>query len=100
MSKQKSLPEGLPEKVIRDAYIKEFSRYSIQLIQEVRDFINTPVADDVKDATVEVFPDEYGDGHVSIGFYLRGTTTKHVKFADYANDLPLIDTQAYNEDEI
>ena len=100
MSKRKSLPEGLPEKVIRDAYVKELTRHSSQLIQEVRDFINTAVDDDVKDATVEVFPDEYGDGYVSIGFYFRGPTTKHVKFADYANDLPLIDTQAYNEDDI
>ena len=100
MSKQKSLPEGLSEKTICDAYKKEMSRHSNKLIQEVRNFICTPIADDVKDATVEVFPDEYGDGSVSIGFYLNGITTKHIKFAEYANDLPLIDTQAYIEEDI
>ena len=100
MRKKKSLPNGLPEKVIKDAYDKELSRHSNQLIQEIRDFIKEPISSETKDATVEIFPDEYGDGHASIGLYLNGVTTKHIEFASYAKDLPLIDIQSYNENDI
>lgn len=32
--------------------------------------------------------------------YLQGSTTKHIGFADYVKDLPVIDTFAYQENEI
>jgi hypothetical protein len=100
MPKQKSLPEGLSEESIIGVYEKELDRHSENLIAEIKAFLALPLSAEVKEANVEVFPDEYGDGHVGIGLYLTGKTTKHTPFADSVRDLPLVDIESYNENEI
>lgn len=80
------------------AYIRELERHSPQLIDEIKLFLVTDIPENVKEATVEVFPDEYGDGYTSIGLYLAGTTAKHIRFAEYVNDLPSIDIESYSEE--
>jgi len=90
----------LTEDSIIRVYEKELDRHSEQLIQEIKKFISAPLSDEVKEASVEVFPDEYGDGYTGIGLYLTGKTTKHVPFADYVRDLPLVDIAWYRENDI
>ena len=98
MSKQKHLPNGMPIDAVSRAYTKELERHSEKLIEEISSFLAQRIPDGVSEATVEVFPDEYGDGVASVGLYLSGKLTKHIPFAEYVNDLPLIDVQSY-EDE-
>ena len=100
MSKQKILPNGLEEDVISRAYKKELTRHQTDLIGEIKRFLVQPIAEDVKSAHAEIFPDEYGDGYVGIGLYLQGVTTKHIGFADYVRDLPGIDVFAYQEKDV
>jgi len=84
---------------IKRVYINEFERHSIRLIDEIKLFLIEPISSDVTKATVEVFPDEYGDGYISIGLYLDSPNgAKHIAFAEYVNDLPLIDVQSYEEE--
>lgn len=98
MSKRKILPNGIPVDALNQVYLKELERHSVQLIAEIKLFLTDEIDADVKEATVEVFPDEYGDGYTSIGLYLSGQITKHVPFAEYVNDLPLIDVESYKEE--
>ena len=98
MSKQKKLPERMTIDSLNKVYIKELERHSNQLINEIKSFLSEPIPSDVKEASVEVFPDEYGDGYTSIGLYLTRSTTKHIPFAEYVKDLPLIDVQSYEEE--
>lgn len=100
MSKRKNLPNGMPIDAISRAYIREIERHSPQLIEEIKSFLATDIPEDVKEATVEVFPDEYGDGYASIGLYFAGTTTKSIRFAEYVNDLPSIAIESYEEESI
>lgn len=88
----------MPLDALNRVYLKELDRHSARLIGEIKDFLLIPISDDVTSATAEVFPDEYGDGYTSIGLYLAGKTTKHTPFAEYVNDLPLIDVESYEED--
>lgn len=88
----------MPVDAISRVYARELGRHSAQLIEEIKSFLANEVASDVKEATVEVFPDEYGDGYTSVGLYLTGQVTKHIAFAEYVNDLPLIDVEGYKEE--
>ncbi len=98
MSKQKNLPNGMSVDSISRAYNRALQRHSPQLIEEIKSFLARDIPEDVKEATVEVFPDEYGDGYASIGLYLAGKTYKNISFAEYANDLPSIDIESYSEE--
>ena len=98
MSKRKNLPTGMSEESIRKVYDKELSRHSDQLIEEIKAYLTKPIYSDVTSATVEVFPDEYGDGYTTIGLYLSGDKTTHVPFAEYVDDLPLIDVESYADE--
>lgn len=97
MSKQKKLPDDLSEKVIANAILGELNKHSKQLIDEISEFTKQLIPKGVHSATVEVFPDEYGDGFVEIGFYFAGDVNTHIVFAEYANDLPLVDTLSYED---
>lgn len=89
----------MPINSIKNVYINELERHSNQLIGEIKLFLVEQIPSDVTKATVEVFPDEYGDGYISIGLYLDSPNgAKHVAFAEYVNDLPLIDVQSYEEE--
>lgn len=100
MSKRKILPDGLDEKTVSRAYTSELERHSNTLITEIRSFLLETIDTDVLDASVEVFPDEYGDGYTSVGFYFRGKSIRHIAFAEYVNDLPAIDAMSYQENDI
>jgi hypothetical protein len=97
MSKQKKLPNEMNVESLNRVYVSELDRYSDALITEISDFLIKAVPTDVKEASVQVFPDMDGDGYISIGFYLHGEITSHVPLAEYVTDLPLIDVEAYQE---
>ncbi len=99
MSRQKNLPNGMPMDAIERVYIKELARYSNQLIKEIKTFLQQPLAEDITTSSVEIFPDEDGDGYISIGLYLKGEQTTHVAFVDEVKDLPLVDVEYYREEE-
>jgi len=98
MSKQKNLPNGMTIDSLKRVYKKELERHSNQLINEIKSFLSEPIPSDIKEASIEVFPDEYGDGYTSVGLYLTGNTTKHIPFAEYVKDLLLIDVASYEEE--
>lgn len=100
MSKRRVLPEGLDEAIISKTYLSELERHSNTLITEIKSFLLEAIDTDVRDASVEVFPDEYGDGYTSVGFYFRGKSIRHVTFAEYVNDLPAIDVMSYQENDV
>ncbi len=100
MSKQKRLPQGMPIDAIERVYIKELDRYSDQLINEIKDFLKIPLKEDVIEGSVEIFPDEYGDGFLSIGLYLKSELTNHISFVDNVKDLPMIDLINYDEENL
>lgn len=99
MTKQKQLPNGMPVDAIERVYIKELDRYANQLIDEIREFLKTPLEKEVVSGLVEIFPDEYGDGHLSIGLYLEAELSRHIAFVDDVKDLPLIDVDSYADEE-
>jgi len=86
------------EESIRRVYDKEIGRHSNELIEEIKAFLAKSIPSDVTSASVEIFPDEYGDGYTTIGLYLSGEMTTHVRFGEYVNDLPLIDVESYADD--
>lgn len=98
MSKQKKLPSGMSVESLNRVYINELDRHSDSLIDEISFFLAKPISVDVTEVSIQVFPDEYGDGYTSVGLYLHGEVTKHTPFAEYVNDLPLIDVASYQED--
>lgn len=97
MTNQKKLPNGMNVESLNRVYTKELGRHSDALIDEIANFLDEVVPSDVNEISIQVFPDEYGDGYTSIGLYLHGKTTKHIPFAEYVNDLPLIDVDSYRE---
>ncbi|MCE7991768.1 MAG: hypothetical protein HEP71_07305 [Roseivirga sp.] len=100
MNKQKKLPQGIPIDAIERVYTKELDRYSDELINEIKSFLKTPLKEDVIEGSVEIFPDEYGDGVLSIGLYLRAELTEHIPFLDKVKDLPMIDLTGYEEENL
>lgn len=100
MNKQKQLPANMPIDAIERVYIKELHRYSDQLINEIKQFLHTPMIDNVTSGTVEVFPDEDGDGVLSIGLYLKAELTHYIPFTEDVKDLPMIDVSAYEEESL
>ncbi len=104
------MPDGLSEQDFSHIYREHLEKHSASLINEIKFMLAQPVRPDVTQIYIEVFPDEYGDGYVSIGMYFEGKNKKidksdqsffpgrYLAFAEYANDLPLIDIETYNED--
>lgn len=103
------IPNGLSEQEFARIYREHLERYSESLIKEIKWMLEQPVRSDVSEIYVEVFPDEEGDGLVSIGMYFDGRNKKvdrtdksffpgrYLGIAEYANDLPLIDIEEYKE---
>lgn len=100
MKKQKQFPKGMSIQSIRRAYIKEIERHSNELISEIKTILSQYSGSDFKSANIEIFPDEYGAGCTSIGLYLFKQSSKHIPMAQYLNDLPIIDIDAYPDEYI
>lgn len=109
--KTKVFPPVFGETEFREAYLAYLRRHSAALAGEVRRLLDrTDVSPDVTDCEVQVFPDEYGDGHVSVYRYFNGRNRlvrksdpslycgAVVRIADYAQDLPLYDPSGYGFD--
>jgi hypothetical protein len=103
------IPNGLSEQDFARIYKEHLERYSEFLIKELNWMLEQPLRSDVTEIYVEVFPDEGGDGLVSIGMYFEGKNKKvdrtdksffpgrYLGIAEYANDLPLIDIEEYKK---
>lgn len=103
------MSDGLSKQDFSRVYREHLEKHSASLINEIKFMLTQPVHPDVTQIYVEVFPDEYGDGYASIGIYFEGKNKKvdrndknffpgrYLEFAEYANDLPIIDIEAYNE---
>ncbi len=104
------MPNYLSKQDFLRIYREHLEKYSTSLIEEIKAMLGQPVNSDGKEISVEVFPDEYGKGYVSIGMYFEGKNKKvdqndksffpgrYLSFAEYANNLPLIDVEAYKEE--
>ncbi len=104
------MPDNLSKQDFLRIYREHLEQHSFSLIEEIKAMLAQPVHSDVNEIYVEVFPDEYGDGYVSIGMYFEGKNKKvdrndksffpgrYLGFAEYANNLPMIDVEAYNEE--
>jgi hypothetical protein len=92
-------------------YLSYLQRHSPSLIEEIRRLLQrTDVSTDVTDCEVQVFPDEYGDGHVSVCMYYNGRNRlvrkndptlysgACVPLADYVRDIPLYTPDSYDFD--
>ncbi|WP_109833099.1 hypothetical protein [Reichenbachiella versicolor] len=95
MSKQKRLPTGMPLHSIERVFKQELDRYSNQLILEVKSVLNRKFEESISNAVVEIFPDEFGDGFLSMGIHLEGSVITYIPLVEEARDMPLIDVQAY-----
>ena len=100
MSKQKKLPPGMSIDSIKRVYRQELDRYSTQLILEIKEFLKEPIQKNIINGEVEIFPDEYGDGYLSIGLYLKGEKTQHITFVNQVKDLPMIDLNEYENENL
>jgi hypothetical protein len=106
--KTEVFPAVAGEAEFREVYLAHLRRHSAALVEEVRRLLGrTDVSSDVTHCEVQVFPDEYGDGQVSVCMYFNGRNRlvrrsdpslycgAAVRFADYARDLPLYAPSAY-----
>lgn len=109
--KTEVFPPVSGEAEFREVYLAHLRRHSAALVEEVgRLLARTDVSPDVTGCEVQVFPDEYGDGHVSVCMYFNGRNRlvrrsdpslycgAVVRFAEYAQDLPLYAPSSYNFD--
>jgi hypothetical protein len=103
------MPDGLSIEEFSQIYQSKLNRHSEELIAEIKSMLSQPVHPDVSEISVEVFPDEYGDGYVSVGMYFEGKNKKVdrqdisffpgrvLSFAENVRDLPLIDVGSYED---
>ena len=101
-------PAVATEEDFQKIYTSHLWRHSPALIEEIRSLLQrTDVSLDVTDCEVKVFPDEYGEGKVSVWMSFNGRNRlvrkndpslycgASVRFASYANDLPLYSPNNY-----
>jgi hypothetical protein len=92
----------------RELYLSFLRRHSSAVIDDIGHLLQrTDVSTDVTDCEIQVFPDEYGDGHVSICMYFNGRNRlvrkndnslfcgACLRFADFVRDIPLYDPGSY-----
>jgi hypothetical protein len=103
------MPNGLSMEEFSQIYQSYLNPHSEELIAEIKVMLSEPVHPDVSEISFEIFPDEYGDGFVSIGMYFEGKNKKvdrkdksffpgrFLSFAENVNNLPLIDIRAYED---
>jgi len=103
------MPDELSIEEFSQIYQSHLQRHSNELIEEIKIMLSKPVHSDVTEICVEVFPDEYGDGYVSIEMFFDGENKKvdrqdksffpgrTMSFADNVRDLPLIDVESYDD---
>ncbi len=102
-------PQVSGEVEFRQLYLSYLRRHSMALVEEIRLLLQrTDVSPDVTDCEVQVFPDEYGDGYVSICMYFNGRNRlvrkndrslycgACVRFAHQVRDIPLYAPGSYN----
>tara|TARA_B100000745_G_scaffold293200_1_gene234861 strand:- start:486 stop:1295 length:810 start_codon:yes stop_codon:yes gene_type:complete len=106
-----SIPNDLDEEDVINFFDKALEKHSAQLIDEISQFIEMERDPRIGGLNIEVFPDEYGDGVVSIGAYYHLKRTSDFKptysddpkeryFAEYVNDFPMSDTYHYADRDI
>ena len=105
------IPPNLDDDGFRAIYQAHLDRHSPALVEEIRRLLlRTDVSADVTDCEIQVFPDEYGDGCVSVCIYFNGRerlVRKNdpslycgacVRFAGFVRDLPMYAPTAYDFD--
>jgi hypothetical protein len=70
--KQKHLPSGLPQEVLRSQYAASLDAHSAGAIRAVRSLIGRELADGITSAAVIIFPDEYCEGNLTIRIAFDG----------------------------
>lgn len=110
MSSRRSFPNGLSAAELAAAYRSELERHTAGLILEIRKVLAAPLNPGETHASVEVFPDEFGEGRVAIGMYFHGVspnphdltaslgTSRNFSFGGPVQDMPRIDVRRYEEE--
>ena len=66
-------PQDVTESQFRELYLGQLRRHSAALTNEIKQLLaRTDISPDVTNVDVQVFPDEYGDGHVFVWMYFNG----------------------------
>lgn len=99
------------EAEFREVYLTHLRRHSAALVEEVRRLLQRiDVSPDVTSCEVQVFPDQCGDGHVSVCMYFNGRNRlvrtsdpslycgAVVRFVDHARDIPLYAPDSFDFD--
>jgi hypothetical protein len=111
MPQRRTFPNGLTSAELAAAYRGELDRHTAGLILDIRKVLAAPPSPGETHASVEVFPDEFGEGRVAVGMYFHGVspnpddlsasiaTSRNFSFGGFIQDMPRIDVVRY-EDEV
>ena len=107
MPDRRFFPNTLTPSELQTAYRQELDRFTSGLIGEIGAVLSVPPDPGETHAAIEVFPDEQGDGRVSIGMHFHGISpqlgdmsqslggSRHFSFGRCVRDMPRIDVQHY-----
>jgi hypothetical protein len=110
MSGPRAIPNGLSPTELAAAYRSELERHTAGMILDIRKVLADPANPGETHVSVEVFPDESGEGRVAIGMYFHGVspilddltaslgTSRNFSFGSSIRDMPRIDVFRYQDE--